>query len=55
MEVSSLGSIEANVKLQKASESQLEKVTKTILSGIDQSVNDNREYFNTGHRLNVTA
>ncbi len=48
-------SVEANVKIQKASEKQLEKVTKTILSGVEQTYNQNREFFETGHRLNVVA
>lgn len=54
MEISGVNP-EASVKLIKASDSQLEKVTNTILSGIEESAQSAREFHSTGHILNVKA
>ena len=54
MEVSGVNT-EIPVRLIKSDERQQEKVLSTILSGIDQSSQNSREFFSTGHSLNVQA
>jgi uncharacterized membrane protein len=46
---------EIAVKLQKSGDKQLEKVTSTLINSIDDSNQKSREFFNTGHNVNIQA
>lgn len=46
---------EASVKIQASSNKQLETVSKIIFDGLKESENQNRDFHNTGHNLNLVA